>query len=197
MKSFLLLLALTLFIPVAHANNLPTVTGVELVDDQMSWDAQEGAVGFNIYFNGQYYDTVRDTTRYSVTEPGRYNLTSFNDDGVFSLVNWGDEVTYEGASQDGTVYNFQVFALYVTKTCSNVGPGESCIAQCPGSFRPSDFGNNLPPNRIYTFTHVSGGACSTSDIVEADALVSDNNYRCTVPTFSGEVTAQAVCAVRR
>ena len=43
-------------------------------------------------------------------------------------------------------------------------------------------------------SHVTGGACSTSDIVEADALVSRTTYRCTVPIFSGEVTAQAICA---
>ncbi len=30
------------------ADNLPKVTGLELNDNQLSWDAQEGASGYNI-----------------------------------------------------------------------------------------------------------------------------------------------------
>lgn len=175
--------------------DLPRVTGLALNADQLSWDAQEGATGYNIHLNYDYYDTVRGTTSYTVTEPGRYHVISFNDNGEYGVTRNEDEigqqyifVEYEGTN-DSISYDFDFNVLVVSNTCKNVGPGETCIAQCPDSYE-SEFGTA-------SIAFLSGGACSTSDIVEADALASPNNYRCTVPTFSGEVVAQAICVVAR
>ena len=75
----------------------------------------------------------------------------------------------------------------VYNTCKDVGPGESCIAHCPSS-------KDVPwSSGIQYFRYLTGGACSTSDIVEADAFIGPTTYSCTVPTFSGEVVAQAIC----
>ena len=173
--------------------DLPRVTGLTLEGDLMSWDAQAGADGYNIHLDYEYFDTVRGTTEYTLVEPGRYHVISFNDAGEFGVTREPEEggqpyvsVEYT-ASDDAVSYDGSANALIVTRTCTDVGPGETCIANCPRSYQP-DFGPEL------SVSHVSGGACSTSDIVEADALASRTTYRCTVPTFSGEVTAQAICA---
>ena len=60
---------------------LPRVTGLTLEGNQLSWDAQEGATGYNIQLDYDYYDTVRGGTQYTVTEPGKYHVISFNDEG--------------------------------------------------------------------------------------------------------------------
>ncbi|MGQ7848094.1 hypothetical protein ACUNV4_26595 [Granulosicoccus sp. 3-233] len=178
--------------------DLPRVTGLALDDNRLSWDAQEGATGYNIHLDYAYYDTVRGDTQYLVTEPGNYHVISFNDEGEFGVTRNPDEigqpyifVEYAGSDGDDSVsldgrYN----VLIVTKTCTDVGPGESCIARCPYSYE-TEFGGTR------SIDYLSGGACSTSDIVEADAAVSPETYRCTVPTFSGEVTAQAICVPYR
>jgi len=173
----------------ANAADLPRVTGLALTGDQLSWDAQEGATGYNIHLNYQYFDTVRGPLSYTLTEPGRYHVISFNDAGDFGVTRNEDEggtpyISVEFAGGGDTVdYDFQGSTLFVYNTCKDVGPGESCIARCPREFR-----NNF-------VRYLSGGACSTSDIVEADAFVSPLNYKCTVPTFSGEVVAQAICII--
>lgn len=178
--------------------DLPRVTGLTLEGDQLSWDAQEGATGYNIQLDYDYYDTVRGDTQYTVTEPGKYHVISFNDDGEFGVTRNPDEigqpyihVEYAGSDSDDSIsldgrYN----VLIVTKTCKDVGPGETCIASCPNSYE-TEYGGTR------SIDYLSGGACSTSDIVEADAAVSPETYRCTVPTFSGEVTAQAICVPYR
>lgn len=178
--------------------DLPRVTGLTLEGDQLSWDAQDGATGYNIQLNYDYYDTVRGDTRYTVSEPGKYHVISFNDDGEFGVTRNPDEggqpyihVEYAGSDSDDSIsldgrYN----VLIVTKTCKDVGPGETCIASCPSSYE-AEYGGTR------SVDYLSGGACSTSDIVEADAAVSPETYRCTVPTFSGEVTAQAICVAYR
>jgi hypothetical protein len=91
--------------------------------------------------------------------------------------NGTSSVTYGGRNPVLMVYN----------TCKDVGPGESCIAHCPSS-------KDVPwSSGIKYFRYLTGGACSTSDIVEADAFIGPTTYSCTVPTFSGEVVAQAIC----
>jgi hypothetical protein len=135
---------------------------------------------------------VRDTLTYKLTEAGTYRVSAFNDMGEFSD-DYGTQVEFAPEDVDTSIsYNAGYYSVVVLKTCMNVGPGESCTARCPGLFE-QDFGNYTSTD--YT-THASGGACSTSDIVEADAFAGPNSYKCTVPTFSGEVVAQAICPFR-
>lgn len=200
MKSSLHKLILLIpFIVVGTANaELPRVEGLTLDGNVLSWDAQEGASGYNIHRDYDYFDTVRDATQYTLSEPGNYHVISFNDAGEFGVTRNPDEigqqyifVEYTGSEDDDTVsYDSSYNVLIVTKTCTDVGPGETCIASCPTSYE-SEYGGT------HYIEFLSGGACSTSDIVEADAAVSPETYRCTVPTFSGEVTAQAICVPYR
>lgn len=180
----------------AHADYLPPVTGLALQGDQLSWDAQDGADGYNVYLNYTYFDTVRDSLTYTLTEPGDYHVISFNNDGVFGVTRDPNMtggpfpfVTFEaGEAFESVSYDYQYRTLLVYNTCKDVGPGESCIARCPNTFDPpAGFGSTRYVN------YMSGGACSTSDIVEADAFISPLTYRCSVPTYSGEVVAQAIC----
>ena len=156
-------------------------------------------MGYNVHLDYQYFDTVRGGETYTVSQPGRYHVISFNDQGEFGVTRNPDEggqdfnlfsVVYE--TDNGTVkYNFQYPVLLVYNTCKDVGPGERCIAFCPNSY-DDQYGSDFS---TYYTRFLSGGACSTSDIVEADAFVGPTTYSCTVPTFSGEVVAQAVCVM--
>lgn len=181
-----------------HAADLPRVTGLTLTGDTLSWDAQDGATGYNIYLDYEYYDTVRGALQYTVSLPGDYHVISFNDQGDFGVTRNTDEVggqyifvTYEAEDSDSSIsYTYNYATLTVQNTCRNVGPGETCIATCPSEYQleaPFSF----PVNTDY----LSGGACSTSDIVEADAFIGPQTYSCTVPTYSGEVVAQAICVL--
>lgn len=179
-----------------HADSLPRVTGLTITGDQLTWDAQEGAIGYNVHLDYQYYDTIRGGELYTVSEPGRYHVISFNDQGEFGVTRNDDEsgqsfdlfsVLYEGTN-DTISYNYSYPVLLVYNTCTDVGPGETCIAHCPNTYE-NQYGST------YYTRFLSGGACSTSDIVEADAFVGPKTYSCTVPTFSGEVVAQAVCVL--
>jgi len=129
-----------------------------------------------------------------LVEPGTYLVIAFNDNGDFGATGGVDEdgnpvvltVVYNGDATNNVNYTWNFATLIVTNTCSDVGPGETCTARCPDSYETA-FGG------IHYFAYMSGGACSTSDIVEADALVSKTAYSCTVPTYSGAVVAQAIC----
>ena len=189
--SVLMLLSIAfLFSTVARADLLPDVENVQIDGQVLSWDAQEGATGYNIILNYTYYDTVRDAQSYTLSEPGLYRIVSFNDVGDFGS-DYPDEVEYApGTAESSVGYNYQYPVLLVYKTCKDVGPGDSCIAICPRTYK-TQYNQTIYPE------YMSGGACSTSDIVEADAFVSRKTYKCTVPTFSGEVVAQAICPIRR
>ncbi len=185
-----------LFLNTASADNLPRVTGLNLEGDLLTWDAQWGAVGYNIYLDFEYFDTVGDVQEYTVTEPGKYHVISFNGSGDFGVLrNEGETgpaflAEYTGVAENVS-YTFRYPVLIVQHTCQDVGPGESCIARCP-DVHEVNYGEFTS---TYYPWYLSGGACSTSDIVEADAFVSPRTYSCTVPTFSGEVVAQGVCIV--
>jgi len=167
---------------------LPDVENVRIEGDMLVWDAQDGASGYNVTRNYRYYDTVKNATTYMLTEPGTYRVTPFNDDGYFGS-DYGLTAEYDGSDPDRSVsYSYNFYTLIVYQTCKNVGPGESCIARCPSSYEPDlEYTTTVYPRSI------TGGACSTSDIVEADAWIGHRSYQCTVPTFSGEVVAQAMC----
>jgi len=72
--------------------DLPRVTGLTLEGNELSWDAQEGASGYNIHLNYDYYDTVRSGTSYTLSEPGNYHVISFNDSGEFGVTRNPDEI---------------------------------------------------------------------------------------------------------
>lgn len=188
----------------AIAAQLPRVTGITMTGDQLTWDAQEGATGYNVYLDYGYYDTVKSGTSYTVTQAGDYNVASFNDNGEFGVFRNADEAgsdlivaTYDGGSgpdsSESTDYSFDFNSpLLVYTTCKDVGPGETCVARCPNE-HTVNFDSGY--SQSYNIGYLMGGACSTSDIVEADAFIGHDSYRCTVPTYSGEVVAQAICNI--
>ena len=191
MKKLLCAFALIISTTMAWGQNptLPDVENLQIEGDLLTWDALNEATGYNISLNRRYYDTVRDVTSYRVIESGIYRITPFNDNGEYGS-DYGLSVEYLSDTVDTSVhYSFDFSTLIVYKTCTDVGPGESCVARCPTSYTPESFPTIYP-------RYMSGGACSTSDIVEADAWVGHRSYHCTVPTFSGEVIAQAICIPR-
>lgn len=67
------------------AQQLPPVTGVKFDGQQILWDEQPGAAGYNVYLDfSRYLDTVRGSTAYTPTESGRYYIAAFDDAGNFS-----------------------------------------------------------------------------------------------------------------
>jgi hypothetical protein len=160
---------------------------VRIGDDALVWDLQEGATGYNITKGYRYYDTVRGSASYQLTEPGDYRVVAFNDFGEYGS-DYGTAAVYDGSDAESSVsYSYNNISLVVYSTCKNVGPGQSCVARCPTSYIPEGYNNPIYPNRM------TGGACTTSDIVEADSWMGHRSYKCTVPTFSGEVVAMAMC----
>jgi len=67
-----------------HASFLPTVTGVTFDGERISWDAMDGAVGYNLYLDSRYIRTVKDTTVYVPIATGRYNIIAFDSVGNVS-----------------------------------------------------------------------------------------------------------------
>ncbi|ASJ73098.1 hypothetical protein [Granulosicoccus antarcticus] len=173
----------------AQDPQLPDVENLDVQGDTLLWDPLEGASGYNISLDYRYYDTVRDANSYQLSEPGTYRVIAFNNSGEYGS-DYGLEAEYGGSDADMSVsYSYDYNSLLVYQTCVNVGAGESCIARCPRSYKPENHSTIYP-------SKMTGGACSTSDIVEADAWVGHSSYTCTVPTFSGEVVAQAICFTR-
>lgn len=72
-------------------DDLPKVIGLELDGNQLTWDEQEGATGYNIHRDYRYFDTVRGTLSYTVSEPGNYHVISFNDAGMFGVTRTPEE----------------------------------------------------------------------------------------------------------
>lgn len=169
-----------------NAAELGSVENVRVEGNQLVWDSLAGATGYNIYYDYDYYDTVKGKEQYTLSDSGVYNVVPFDDAGNFGS-QYGDYIDYAADDSAGSQVTENGYTLTVHKTCTNVGPGESCLAACPNVYEGT--------YQSHYTKYMSGGACSTSDIVEADAFVSGNTYKCTVPTFSGEVVAQAICVV--
>lgn len=187
--SFLMLLSIALLFTTARADLLPDVVNIRIEGTTLMWDEQDGATGYNITRDRNYYDTVRDASSYTLNEAGSYTVIAFNDAGDFGSDYLSERLEYNPTESNASVaYNDQYWALYVYKTCTDVGPGESCVASCPSQYT-TQYGNSR------YIRYLSGGACSTSDIVEADAFLGPDSYKCTVPTYSGEVVAQAICVM--
>lgn len=183
-----MLAGLVLLVPLAKADLLPSPENLAIETGVISWDAVEGATGYNIYYNYRYFDTVKGSTQYNPSQTGLYWVVAFDDNGNFGS-QYGEALDVqieEGADSISVTYNYRT--SLVQTTCTDVGPGESCIASCGST------STHLDPPRYSLY--LSGGGCSTSDIVEADVFIGTDTYSCTVPTFSGEVVAQAICIHR-
>ena len=85
---------------------------------------------YNVHLDYQYFDTIRGKQTYTVSQPGRYHVISFNDQGEFGVTRNLDEggqdfdlfsVAYE-AGNDTVKYNFSYPVLLVYNTCKDVGP---------------------------------------------------------------------------
>ena len=164
------------------AGDFPEPTNVRIEGDKLLWSAVPGAGGYNVYWQGGYLTTVRGRTDDDLTLAGQYQVVAFDESAsVFSEQRTADvTVDYEDGgtlSQTVSVPGSPPITV-VSATCLNVGAGESCVASCSAVGRPDA---------------ATGGACATSDIVEADAVGGVNTYSCTVPTASGRVSAQVYC----
>ncbi len=162
------------------AENFTKPTNVRIEGDKLVWDPVEGAGGYNINTGfGSYLTTVKNRTDFQLQVDGRYSVIAF-DVSATLFSSPSTAVTYEAGSDSAVSVSSDINnrVQVVSVTCQNVGPGESCSVSCriSGSFGVA-----------------TGGACATSDIVESDATAGPTSYSCTVPTFSGEVTAQVYC----
>jgi len=80
----LLLLLTSAFSHLAQANQLPAVTGANYDGEQISWDALPEAVGYNIFLEFQYLDTVTESTSYVPLQKGEYRIGGFDNAGRYS-----------------------------------------------------------------------------------------------------------------
>ncbi len=85
--SLILLLALallTLSTGYSRAAELPPVSGASYDGQQISWTAQAGAIGYNLYRDSRYHDTVVGVTSYVPELTGRYSIAAFDSEGNYS-----------------------------------------------------------------------------------------------------------------
>lgn len=80
----LFLALLTLGIKHSQAAQLPPVTGAFYDGQQISWNPQAGAIGYDLYRNSRYHDTVVGVTSYVPELTGRYSIVAFNNNGQYS-----------------------------------------------------------------------------------------------------------------
>lgn len=176
----------------AQDEAFPNPENVRIEGNTLHWDPVSDASGYNILFNARdvtdfvftrnmnYLDTVRGSTEYNVSEIGTYQVIAFNQDASqFSPTNSMGDAYYNPNNESVERPNELLTADLMqvrSKTCANVEPGGSCRAICP-----------------LQHDIATGGACSTSDIVEADATATTISYQCSVPLFSGFVTAHVYC----
>lgn len=175
----------------AHSATLPDPENIRIEGDLIVWDEVPNAIGYNIYRNYNYYDTVKGATSFTPGQYGFYAIVAFDAQGNFGAPDWRDPPGVAGAFEPASndiAYSVSAHSVIVANTCRDVGPGESCIASCNTGLLGTLSGQTIPGTK-----YLSGGACSTSDIIEADASVTEMTYKCTVPTFSGEVVTQAIC----
>ncbi|MFK7894056.1 MAG: hypothetical protein AB8B63_24795 [Granulosicoccus sp.] len=90
-----LIIVFTTFTGHGLAANLPQVTGLSIEGNVLSWDSQDVADGYNVYLNYSYYDTVRGSQSYVLSERGTYHVVSFNNAGDFGVIrNANDSVEF-------------------------------------------------------------------------------------------------------
>lgn len=71
-------------LPIVNADQLPPVTGANFDGIVLSWDTLAGAIGYNLYLDFSYVDTVVGSTTYMPTVSGEYRIAAFDADGRFS-----------------------------------------------------------------------------------------------------------------
>ena len=72
------------FVDTSHADELPLVSGVSYDGRVITWDVQEGAIGYNVYRNRFYLDTIIEGTTYTPEEAGNYQIVAFDGNGNFT-----------------------------------------------------------------------------------------------------------------
>ena len=82
-STLLLILTLAISHPVS-ADELPKVTGTSFDGTTIIWQALDGAIGYNIYYQGRYLATVVGTTEFAPDANGLYTIAAFDGNGNFS-----------------------------------------------------------------------------------------------------------------
>jgi len=171
------------------AGELPTVPNVQLEGNQLTWDALEGATGYNIHLDSRYLTTVIDVFEYTVNLVGTYTVLGFDDEGNFTPIRGSEQLFLaDGVDVRPLVNQFTENFFYSTRRCTDVSAGESCEASCP------DAVGSTNPNQTILIRGATGGACSSSDNLPVNASIAPGGYNCTVSNFTSIVTAQVVCS---
>lgn len=169
------------------AELLPDVENVRVEGNTLIWDSLAEADGYNVYRDYQYLDSVMGSSSYELSQAGHYDVVAFDDAGNFGT-QFEHHVQFVPVTDADVSIVMEYYTAIVQKTCGDVMAGDSCIATCPVSLE--QYGSI-----VYT-KYLSGGACSTSGAVNADASVTDRTYKCTANEFAETITAQGVCVIR-
>ena len=190
-QSLAVIVFLSVNLTQAQAAELPMVQGVTLDGDQLTWDALEGATGYNIRLGGQYLTTIRGERIFTVTEVGTYRVVAFDDNGNFSPAIFTAENSAffaEGVDNRPTVISLANDVGYFSVRCFDVAAGDSCVASCPDYVGASDGGG-------FFVDSATGGACNSSGTEFVNSRISRDEYACTVTSFTARVEAQVACNV--
>ncbi len=110
------ILWVSVFLPLyvhAQSLSLPVVTGASYDGREITWNAVEGAIGYDIYISSRYTATVVGTTTYRPEVTGRYVIAAFDGNGNYSA-------TFP-ADRDDSTSNF----VSVDQLTSGVEPPEN------------------------------------------------------------------------
>ena len=182
-RSFLVIILLSVSWAQAHADPLPIVNNVRIVGDQLTWDAVEGATGYNISLRG-YLATVRDGLTFPLTELGSYRVSAFDDNGNFSPASRSTFFS-SGVDNRPRVTIRAGDAAYFFTRCFDINAGETCTARCPDLA--------VGPEGRFVIGAPTGGACSSSGTDFVSAQLGPDEYSCTVSSFTARVEAQVAC----
>ncbi len=172
----------------AYAIELPMVQNVSLSGNQLTWDAVEGATGYNVQLGSRYLSTVRGNRVYTVTDLGTYTVVAFDDNGNFSPAVFSAEnrpFFEDGVDNRPVVNRVTDDVGYFSIRCFDVAAGDSCVARCP------DFVGGT--NGGFFVDSATGGACNSSGTDFVNAHISPEEYSCTVTSFTARVEAQVAC----
>ena len=82
----LMLIAGIAFTSSVSAQSLPQVSGASYDGQQLTWNEVEGATGYNIHLDFDYFTTVGNTTSYTPELSGTYYVVAYNDQGQYSPI---------------------------------------------------------------------------------------------------------------
>ncbi len=169
----------------AYAQPLQPVQNVRIAGDQLTWDAVEGATGYNIFLRG-YLATVRDGLTFPLTELGSYTVSAFDDNGNFGPILGSNSAFFESDVDNRPFVNVLGDGMaYFSTRCFDVNAGETCAARCPdGAGGVGGF---------FIIGASTGGACNSSGTDFVSAQVNPDEYSCTVSSFTTRVEAQVAC----